>query len=458
MESKPRVVYLEDLDAPVHSKETDENKAIDASSVSVTKPVDEQSKVTPRTEAKTETKTVKRQRTLMDMFSSSNANTEQSSSKRQKLTVRGSSSFSGALVVSSSSPSASASGQSGTKAVSAATNWGLQPLNAIPFSLSAYVGSLTDDQKRLLKLECDSMGKSWLKLLKDEIKKPYFISLKEFLWQEGVKSPDDSIKSLKVYPSLPTLLFYPPKLESGSLSQKYLCLVKLHPAGKGQSCDSRTRSLSRGESSARLVGSPSPFLCLPGNVHSPRSPGLSPRPCPTYPGLCFSVPAGVAVPPSLRNVLSSIFLHAIYAEIKAEYPDFSPPKHGNLIAWAQNGVLMLNTCLTVRAGDAGSHSNKGWEQFTDKVVDVVDRYGGATLPNAATGKPTGHGRGVVFLAWGAWAAKRVAKLDKHPSPFSANKGFLGNGHFKKANDWLEGRYGTDGCVDWCNLDPAPSAV
>lgn len=84
-----------------------------------------------------------------------------------------------------------------------------------------------------------------------------------------------------------------------------------------------------------------------------------------------------------------------------------------MTAWASNGVLLLNTCLTVRAGDAGSHSNKGWETFTDKVVDVVDRYGGANLSNSSDDpEVTGVGRGVVFLAWGAWAAKRVAKLNK----------------------------------------------
>jgi hypothetical protein len=83
----------------------------------------------------------------------------------------------------------------------------------------------------------------------------------------------------------------------------------------------------------------------------------------------------------------------------------------NLTAWAENGVLMLNTCLTVKANQAGSHSNKGWETFTDKVVDVVDKYGGANLSNANGGNK-GIGRGVVFLAWGAWAAKRVAKLSK----------------------------------------------
>lgn len=80
-----------------------------------------------------------------------------------------------------------------------------------------------------------------------------------------------------------------------------------------------------------------------------------------------------------------------------------------MTAWADNGVLMLNTCLTVRAGQAGSHSKKGWEEFTDKVVDVVDKYGGANLGDPES---AGFGRGVVFLAWGSWAAKRVEKLSK----------------------------------------------
>jgi hypothetical protein len=78
-----------------------------------------------------------------------------------------------------------------------------------------------------------------------------------------------------------------------------------------------------------------------------------------------------------------------------------------LTVWAEGGVLMLNTCLTVRAHKAGSHQGKGWEQFTDRVIEVVDRYGGANL-----GAKSGLSRGVVFLAWGSWAAKRVAKLSK----------------------------------------------
>ena len=90
-------------------------------------------------------------------------------------------------------------------------------------------------------------------------------------------------------------------------------------------------------------------------------------------------------------------------------------RSSNLTTWAENGVLLLNTALTVRAGDAGSHSKQGWEEFTDKVVDVVDRYGGANLGSKMS-TAAGRGRGIVFLAWGAWAAKRVAKLDKVRAP------------------------------------------
>ena len=82
--------------------------------------------------------------------------------------------------------------------------------------------------------------------------------------------------------------------------------------------------------------------------------------------------------------------------------------HRNLVSWANAGVLLINTALTVRAGQAGSHANRGWETFTSRVVAAVDAYGGASLGDA---KKNGKGRGVVFLCWGKWAAERVAKLD-----------------------------------------------
>jgi uracil-DNA glycosylase len=129
-------------------------------------------------------------------------------------------------------------------------------------------------------------------------------------------------------------------------------------------------------------------------------------------GLCFSVRAPVRAPPSLVN---------IYKGIKVDYPDFEAPpdKGGLLIPWAERGVLMLNTCLTVRAHQANSHSNKGWEKFTQKVIDLVARV---------------RTNGVVFLAWGRPAGMRVAKINKekhcilqsvHPSPLSAHHGFVG---------------------------------
>ncbi|KAG5351575.1 hypothetical protein C0989_005791 [Termitomyces sp. Mn162] len=323
---------------------------------------------------------IKRQRTLVDMFTGSQGKsslTDEPSVKKLKLTPSGSSMSSSSSIKSD-----------GLKI------FGLQKLNSIPFSMSEYLETLTDDQKRLLRLECEVMGKSWLKLLKDEIKKPYFIALKQFLWDEGVRGPDDSSAKLKIYPAPKNIYAW---------SNTPLGKVKVVILGQD------------------------PYYQR-GQAH----------------GLCFSVPTGVVVPPSLRN---------IYIELREEYPEFEIPNHGNLTAWALNGVLMLNTCLTVRAGEAGSHLNRGWEEFTDRVVNIVDKYGGANLPTVGAGSNSaGIGRGVVFLAWGAPAGKRVAKLDKHPSPKSVDRGFRGNNHFKLANAWLEKRYGPEGQVDWCNLD------
>ncbi|CAD0082468.1 unnamed protein product [Aureobasidium vineae] len=150
-------------------------------------------------------------------------------------------------------------------------------------------------------------------------------------------------------------------------------------------------------------------------------------------GLCFSVRPPTPAPPSLQN---------IYKALKKEYPSFEPPpnKGGLLTPWADRGVLLLNTCLTVRAHEANSHSGKGWEKFTQKVIDLVCQ------------KRT---HGVVFLAWGSPAQKRCAGINGskhyvlksvHPSPLSAHKGF--------ANEWLKERYGDDGVIDW-NLNLAP---
>jgi uracil-DNA glycosylase len=141
----------------------------------------------------------------------------------------------------------------------------------------------------------------------------------------------------------------------------------------------------------------------------------------------------------------------MYIALKKDYPTFEPPPNrgGLLTPWADRGVLMLNTCLTVRAHEANSHSNRGWERLTQKVIDIVAQ------------KRT---RGVVFMAWGTPAGKRVQKIDRvkhlvlqsvHPSPLSASRGFFDCNHFKKANDWLVQRYGPDGEIDWA-LGPGAS--
>ena len=154
-------------------------------------------------------------------------------------------------------------------------------------------------------------------------------------------------------------------------------------------------------------------------------------------GLCFSVRPPTPAPPSLKN---------IYIALKKDYPDFkAPPKNqGLLTPWADRGVLMLNTCLTVRAHEANSHSNKGWERFTQAVIDLVAK------------KRT---NGVVFMAWGSPAQSRVKNVNSrhyvlksvHPSPLSASRGWFDCGHFKKANQWLKERYGEGAEIDW-NLD------
>jgi uracil-DNA glycosylase len=152
-------------------------------------------------------------------------------------------------------------------------------------------------------------------------------------------------------------------------------------------------------------------------------------------GMCFSVRPPIAAPPSLKN---------IYKAIKKDYPTFiEPPNNsGDLTPWADRGVLLLNTCLTVRAHEANSHANRGWEKFTQKVIDTV------------AAKRT---KGVVFLAWGTPAGKRVAKVNRgkhavlmsvHPSPLSASRGWFDCGHFKKTNEWLRERYGVEGEIDW----------
>ncbi|WP_372998559.1 uracil-DNA glycosylase [Marinobacter sp.] len=137
-------------------------------------------------------------------------------------------------------------------------------------------------------------------------------------------------------------------------------------------------------------------------------------------GLCFSVRPNVAIPPSLVN---------IFKEIQDDL-GIAPPDHGCLQPWAEQGVLLLNSVLTVVQGQAGAHQGKGWETFTDKVIEIINR----------------EREGVVFLLWGSYAKKKGQHIDRtkhlvldgpHPSPLSAYRGFFGCKHFSKANDWLE---------------------
>ena len=135
-------------------------------------------------------------------------------------------------------------------------------------------------------------------------------------------------------------------------------------------------------------------------------------------GLSFSVRDGVPLPPSLKN---------IYKELDLEYGKH--PRGGDLTPWAEQGVLLLNATLTVRENQAGSHQNKGWEDFTDAVIRAVND----------------HHQHIVFLLWGSYAQKKGAFIDRkrhlvltapHPSPLSAHRGFLGCNHFASTNEYL----------------------
>jgi uracil-DNA glycosylase len=138
-------------------------------------------------------------------------------------------------------------------------------------------------------------------------------------------------------------------------------------------------------------------------------------------GLSFSVQKGVAIPPSLKN---------IYKELEVDFPGYVVPNHGELTQWADQGVLLLNATLTVRAHEANSHQGKGWENFTDKIILELSE----------------KREGIIFMLWGKYAQnksdlidgnKHVILMAPHPSPFSAHTGFLGCRHFSKANEILQ---------------------
>ncbi len=139
-------------------------------------------------------------------------------------------------------------------------------------------------------------------------------------------------------------------------------------------------------------------------------------------GLCFSVQDGIRFPPSLQN---------IFKELQSDL-GITIPKTGNLERWGEQGVLLLNSVLTVEDGKAAAHQKKGWEQFTDKIIEVVNEN-------------CDH---VVFILWGAYAQKKAAFVDRkkhlvlesvHPSPLSSHRGFFGSKPFSKTNDWLKSK-------------------
>lgn len=206
------------------------------------------------------------------------------------------------------------------------------------------------------------LEESWKKLLNDEFEKPYFKELTDFVKKE--------YSSGAVYP--------PPKFIFNALDTTPVNKVKVVILGQD------------------------PYHG-PGQAH----------------GLSFSVPQGIALPPSLIN---------IYKEIKEDLGS-NPPSSGNLERWAKQGVLLLNATLTVKAGRAGSHQNKGWEQFTDAVIHKL----------AETKE---H---LVFILWGSYAQKKGSFINPekhlvlksaHPSPLSAYNGFFGSRPFSQANVYL----------------------
>lgn len=214
-----------------------------------------------------------------------------------------------------------------------------------------------------------NLGPGWQEALADEFQKPYMAELAQFLKEER--------RLMSIYP--------PAALVFNALHQTPLDRVKVVILGQD------------------------PYHG-PGQAH----------------GLCFSVPKGVPLPPSLRN----IFKEAV------DDAGIPPPPHGCLLDWAQQGVLLLNATLTVRQGQANSHAGKGWERFTDEVIRCL------------------LGRGVVFILWGRAAREKVERVIRdeflliapHPSPLSASSGFFGCQHFSKANRHLE-KIGV-GPVDW----------
>jgi len=214
---------------------------------------------------------------------------------------------------------------------------------------------------------------TWKEVLYSEFQKDYFINLKQFL-------EDEKSKNKKIYP--------PGNLIFNAFEKTPFNKVKVVILGQD------------------------PYHGF-GQAH----------------GLCFSVPEGIKIPPSLRN---------IYKELNTDV-GFVIPKSGNLEKWANQGVLLINATLTVRDSEAGSHQKKGWETFTDNVIKTV----------------SDEKENIVFILWGNYAQSKESLIDNdkhfviksvHPSPLSASRGFFGSKPFSKTNNYLQDK-GFDS-IDW----------
>lgn len=255
-------------------------------------------------------------------------------------------------------------------------------------SIEEFKLNLSQQLQKLLNLELTTLEQGWFHKLSSEFKKPYFIKLKRFIESE-----------------VKTHTVFPPSSDIYSWSR-----------------------LTPFESVRVVIVGQDPYHNF-NQAH----------------GLAFSVKAPTPAPPSLKNM---------YKEIKEHnYPDFLVDnKIGDLTPWAVQGVLLLNTCLTVRAHNANSHSKQGWEQFTKRVLEVLidDRI--------KSGSP------LVFVLWGANAGRLIESIlgpyprsstkyenikvfqSVHPSPLSCHRGFFGSKHFKAVNEWLYERGSS--MIDW----------
>lgn len=264
---------------------------------------------------------------------------------------------------------------------------------SINFDKDQWVSSLNPEAKELLKLEIENINDQWLSLIYKELTAPYFLSLKKFLKTEAQQNKK---------------VIFPAPLNIYSFTKFCPDISKVKVLILGQD----------------------PYHNY-NQAH----------------GLAFSV-LNDKLPPSLRN---------IYKAISIDYPGYSPPKKsGNLSEWCKQGVLLLNTCLTVEAHKANSHNNKGWEQLTSALIKNLINFKNNALDEE-----------LVILAWGSFAINMIKKtinLDAinskngkknllltsvHPSPLSASRGFFTAHHFAKSNEWIADMYGKDQTIDWC---------